>query len=194
MSMLFICPILPLDSDMWQMVSELHAMNFLHRNHDTKSIQWRYSKLVHEQPDMGKPSMSQPTLLAKAIKEAINIKAGVANLDLTGFFAKDSLPVADDVEEVEEDEDADASPILESVKVVLQAWQDSEPSILRSVAGKKATKKRQWTSSGVCSGGRRLEREEGKRRREGRKIVGVEKMSCMSNYLGIAISKNKLIG
>jgi hypothetical protein len=90
---------------MLQMVVELYAVNFLHCNHDAKSIQWKYLKLVHKQPDMGKPSISQLTLVAKEIKGGINIKAGVTNPDLTDFLAKDSLPTADDVEKVEEDED-----------------------------------------------------------------------------------------
>lgn len=49
--------------------------------------------------------MSILCIVAKEIKGGINIKAGVTNPDLTDFLAKDSLPTADDVEKVEEDED-----------------------------------------------------------------------------------------
>jgi hypothetical protein len=48
-------------------------------------------KLANEQPSSGNPTMPQSTLLAKEIKEAINIKAGVANPDVTDFFEEENL-------------------------------------------------------------------------------------------------------
>jgi hypothetical protein len=83
---------------MWQIVADLHANNFPHCNHDAQSIQQKYLKLANEQPGTGNPNMSRVKLLAKEIKEAINVKAGVSNPDLSDFFGEDGG--------VDEDDDA----------------------------------------------------------------------------------------
>jgi hypothetical protein len=90
-------------------VTDLHAMNFQHCNHDTKSIQRKYLKLANEQPGSGNPSMSRVTLFAKKIKEAINVKVGITNPDLSDLSA-----------EVGNDEgvDEDGTPIPDTVEVV----------------------------------------------------------------------------
>jgi hypothetical protein len=72
--------------DMCQVVTDLHANNFLHGNHDANSIQRKYLKLANERPGSVNPAMSRVMLLAKEIKEAINVKAGVSNSDLSNFF------------------------------------------------------------------------------------------------------------
>jgi hypothetical protein len=89
--------VLPLGRDMWQIVADLHANNFPHCNRDAQSIQRKYLKLDNEQPGSGNPNMPRVTLLAKEIKEAINVKAGVSNPDLSDFFGEDGG--------VDEDED-----------------------------------------------------------------------------------------
>jgi hypothetical protein len=88
--------VLPLGRDMWQIVTDLHANNFPHCNFDAQSIQQKYLKLANEQPGTVNPNMSRVTLLAKEIKEAINVKAGVSNPDLSDFFGEDGGVDEDD--------------------------------------------------------------------------------------------------
>jgi flagellar biosynthesis GTPase FlhF len=128
---------------MWQVVADVHAMNFPHSNRDAKSLQRKYLKLANEQPGSGNPTMSRPTLLAKEIKEAINVKAGVTNPDLTDFFAEDGV---EDVEEFDDNGgmDADVAPIPNSVAVVPLPGID--PSVLSSVQGKSANNKKTRTN------------------------------------------------
>jgi hypothetical protein len=52
-------------------------------NHNTVSIK-KY-KLANEKPGTGNPSTSSIQLKAKQIKEAINVKAGVMDADVTSF-------------------------------------------------------------------------------------------------------------
>jgi flagellar biosynthesis GTPase FlhF len=122
---------------MWQMVAELHALNFPHCNRDAKSLQRKYLKHANEQPGSGNPSMSRATLLAKEIKEAINVKAGVNNPDLTDFFAEDGIAVGDDVDDFDDDTGLDATPIPDAVVMNTEARRDSEPSMLSSLVGKQ---------------------------------------------------------
>jgi hypothetical protein len=57
----------------------------------------KYLKLANEQPSSGNPTMPQSTLLAKEIKEAINIKAGVTNPDVTDIFEEENLQPEDEL-------------------------------------------------------------------------------------------------
>ncbi len=125
---------------MWQIAADLHAMNFPHSNQEAKSLQRKYLKLANEQLGSGNPTMSRPTLLAKEIKEAINVKASVTNPDLTDFFAEDGAAVGEDDEKFDEIEglDAEGVPVPDSVEVVPFPGGESEPSVLSSVPEKHA--------------------------------------------------------
>jgi hypothetical protein len=84
--------VLPLGNDSWQLVADLHAIQYAHCDRTALSIKKKYLKLANEQPSSGNPTMAQSTLLAKEIKEAINIKAGVTNPDVTDIFEEELQP------------------------------------------------------------------------------------------------------
>jgi len=46
----------------------------------------KYMKLPNDQPATANPTIPQATLLAKEIKGAVNVKAGVTNPDVSDFF------------------------------------------------------------------------------------------------------------
>jgi hypothetical protein len=70
-------------------VADLHAIiQYAHCDRTANSIKKKYLKLANEQPSSGNPTMPQTTLLAKELKEAINVKAGVTNPDIIDFFDK----------------------------------------------------------------------------------------------------------
>jgi hypothetical protein len=84
--------------------------------------------------------MSQVTLLAKEIKEAINVKAGVSNPDLSDFFGDDLA--ADDDADLDDitglDGGVDDNPLPTSVEVTSASasasvnQRASDPSVLSS--------------------------------------------------------------
>jgi len=102
----------------------------------TTSIQRKYLKLANEQPGSGNPTMSRVTLLAKEIKEAINVKAGVSNPDLSDFFGDDFT--ADDDDDQDDitglDGGGDNNPIPTSIEVASASVNPraSDPSVSSS--------------------------------------------------------------
>jgi hypothetical protein len=132
--------VLLLGREMWQVVANLHAINFPHCHHNATSIQRKYLKLANEQPGSGNPTMSRVTLLAKEVKEAINVKAGVSNPDLSDFFSDDLA--ADDGDDLDDitglDGGVDNNPVPTSVEVASASasasvnWRASDPSVLSS--------------------------------------------------------------
>jgi hypothetical protein len=130
--------VLLLGREMWQLVANLHATNFPHCCRNATSIQRKYLKLANEQPGSGNPTISRVTFLAKEIKEATNVKAGVSNLDLSDFFSDDLA--ADDDDDLDDitgpDGGVDNNPVPTSVEVASASAsvnrRASDPSVLSS--------------------------------------------------------------
>jgi hypothetical protein len=94
--MLCIQCVLPIGHDMWEMVAQLHAINYGHCQRDAKSIKTKYLRLSNEKPSTGNPNMPQATRLAKIIKIAIDLKVGNTNPDPEDFFQDNTNNVGDD--------------------------------------------------------------------------------------------------
>ena len=77
-------------NEQWELVADLHSVNFA----------------ANSQPRTGNPSISQEARLAKEIKEAINVKAGVTDADVSEFF-EDNEAYEEDIDD-EEAEQVDA--------------------------------------------------------------------------------------
>ncbi len=78
--------ILPTGNDQWELVADLHSVHFACCNRSGESIKKKIYKLANSQPRTGNPYMSPEILRAKEIKEAINVKAGVTEADVSEFF------------------------------------------------------------------------------------------------------------
>ena len=78
--------ILPTGNNQWELVADLHSVHFACCNRSGESIKKKFYKLANSQPRTGNPSMSPEILMAKEIKEAINVKAGVTEADVSEFF------------------------------------------------------------------------------------------------------------
>jgi len=94
--MLCIQRVLPIGHDMWEMVAQLHAINYGHCQRDAKSIKTKYLRLSNKKPSTGNPNMPQATRLAKEIKIAIDLKVGNTNPDPEDFFQDNTNNVGDD--------------------------------------------------------------------------------------------------
>jgi len=81
---------------MWEMVAQLHAINYGHCQRNAKSIKTKYLRLSNEKPSTGNPNMPQATCLAKEIKIAIDLKVGNTNPDPEDFFQDNTKNVGDD--------------------------------------------------------------------------------------------------
>jgi hypothetical protein len=90
-------------------VAGLHAIQYAHCDRTANSIKKKHHKLANEQPSSGNPTMPQTTFLAKEIKEAINVIAGVTNPDISDFF---------DEEKQQEEEEVPLSTIPTTVSAV----------------------------------------------------------------------------
>jgi hypothetical protein len=88
---------LPTGSEFWDLVCELHRERYENMNRNAVSIKKKFYKLANEKPGTGNPTISAITLKAKQIKEAINVKAGVTDADVSEFF--DEYPRDDDIDE-----------------------------------------------------------------------------------------------
>ncbi len=55
-------------------------------NRNAVSIKKKFYKLANEKPGTRNPTISNITLKAKQIKEAINVKAGATDADVSEFF------------------------------------------------------------------------------------------------------------
>ncbi len=75
-------------------------------NQSSDSIKKRIYKLANSQPRTGNPSISQEARIAKEIKEAINVKAGITDTDISEFF-EDNEAYEDDIDD-DEAEQVDA--------------------------------------------------------------------------------------
>ncbi len=105
--------ILPTGNEQWELVAELHSVHFPNFNQSGESIKKKFYKLANAQPTTGNPSISQVTLRAKEIKEAINVKAGVTDADVSEFFDEPNQPEDDnDDDELEQFDQATAEQVL----------------------------------------------------------------------------------
>jgi hypothetical protein len=57
---------LPLGNDSWQLVADLHAIQYAHCDRTALSIK-KNLKLANKQPSSGNPTMPQSTLLASKL-------------------------------------------------------------------------------------------------------------------------------
>jgi hypothetical protein len=64
-------------NDQWELVAELHGMQYAHCCHTACSIKKKSYRLANSQPGTGNPNMPSTTLMAKEICEAINVEVGV---------------------------------------------------------------------------------------------------------------------
>jgi len=80
--------VLPIGPEMWEMVAQLHSINYSHCQRDGKSLKTKYLRLANEKPSTGNPNMSPATLLAKEIKLAIDLKVGNTPADADEFFGE----------------------------------------------------------------------------------------------------------
>jgi len=80
--------VLPIGPEMWEMVAQLHSINYSHCQRDGKSLKTKYLRLATEKPSTGNPNMSPATLLAKEIKLTIDLKVGNTPSDADEFFGE----------------------------------------------------------------------------------------------------------
>jgi len=106
--------VLPIGNEQWQMVAELHGNQYSHCNRTTESIRCKFSALANVQPGSGNPTIPPLILRAKQIREAINIKAGVTDADVSDFFddAQDVVVADDNLLEDDELEVTDAVDVV----------------------------------------------------------------------------------
>jgi hypothetical protein len=84
--------VLPTGSKFWDLVCELHKERYGFMNRNAVSIKKKFYKLANEKPGTGNPTISNITLKAKQIKEAINVKAGVTDANVSEFFEDHNQP------------------------------------------------------------------------------------------------------
>jgi hypothetical protein len=96
-----ICCVLPLGHKMWEQVAELHGIHFPMQARMAESMKQKFGALANQQPGTGNPNI--PPLMAKAkeIREAINVRAGDTNADISDFFEDPDGGFLDDEEEEE---------------------------------------------------------------------------------------------
>jgi hypothetical protein len=71
------------------MAAQFHAIKSSEHKCSAESLRKKFYKLANEKPRIGNPTISPTVALAKQVKEAIDIKAGVVKPDLTEFFNND---------------------------------------------------------------------------------------------------------
>ena len=109
----------------------MHSLHFSTCNRSGESIKKNFYKMANAQPRTGNPTMSQDTLRAKEIKEAINVKAGVTEADVSEFF---NDPEEGEDEDIVDEEDAGIEePVLPSaVTASLSGRRSSNVSVMSS--------------------------------------------------------------
>jgi len=84
----------PIGNDHWEIVADLHSNSYADCGRTVESIKRKFSSLASTQPGSGNPTMPPAVATAKEIRELINAKAGINDLDVSDCF-----------EEEEEDDD-----------------------------------------------------------------------------------------
>jgi hypothetical protein len=66
-----------------------------------ESMKRKFSALANQRPGTGNPNIPPLVAKAKGIREAINVRAGVTNADVSDFFEDPDAGLLDDEEEEE---------------------------------------------------------------------------------------------
>jgi hypothetical protein len=83
--------VLLIGNNQWELVAQLHGVQFSHCSRTADSIKWKFSSLANQQPCTGDPSIPPLVKLAKEIREVINVKAGVLDANISDFFIDDEV-------------------------------------------------------------------------------------------------------
>ncbi len=83
--------VVPIGNDQWELVAELHRMQFSKFSRTADSIKRKFSSLANQQPGTGDQSIPPLVKLAKEIREVINVKAGVSDADVSDFFVDEEV-------------------------------------------------------------------------------------------------------
>lgn len=88
-----VCLVLPIGRDQWELVVELHGINFPMQSRTVESMKHKFSTLANQQPGMDDPNIPPHVAKAKEIREAINFKARVSDVNVSEFFVDDKAPM-----------------------------------------------------------------------------------------------------
>jgi len=130
--------VLPLGHEMWERVAELHGVHWPMQARMAESLKRKFHSLANQQPGTGNPNIPPLVAKAKEIREAINVSAGVTDVDVTDFFEDQDGGLLDDFEE--EDVVVEVPPAAAEGDVA-----KAVPTVIMAVA------RRQSTSSGPGS-------------------------------------------
>jgi hypothetical protein len=78
--------VIPIGNEHWELVADLHAIQYAHCSRNADSIKKKFYKLANQQPGTGNPNIPPTVAMAKEIRETINSKAGINDADVTDFF------------------------------------------------------------------------------------------------------------
>ena len=73
-------------NDHWEIVVDLHSNSYADCGQTAESIKRKFSSLASTQPSSGNPTMPPVVATAKEIRELINAKAGINDLDVSDCF------------------------------------------------------------------------------------------------------------
>jgi len=76
----------PIGNDHWEIVADLHSNSYADCGRTAESIKRKFSSLASTQPGSGNPTMPPAVATAKEIRELINAKAGINDLDVLDCF------------------------------------------------------------------------------------------------------------
>jgi hypothetical protein len=113
----------PIGNDQWEFVAKLHSMRYAVCGRTADSIKRKFASLASTQPTTGNPTMPRPVLMTKEIREAINKRAGITDVDVSDFF-DEGEKFDDDLDDVVEAEDNNLprqiTVVMNEVPVVTQ--------------------------------------------------------------------------
>jgi hypothetical protein len=90
--------VLPIGNDQWELVSELHSMNYTTNPWNAESIWRKFYSLANQQPGSGDRTLPPMVALVKQIRAAMNVKAGVTDADVSDFFDDDKVEAEGEAE------------------------------------------------------------------------------------------------
>jgi hypothetical protein len=78
-------------NDHWEIVVDLHSNSYADCGQTAESIKRKFSSLASTQPSSGNPTMPPVVATAKEIRELINAKAGINDLDVSDCFNEEEV-------------------------------------------------------------------------------------------------------
>jgi hypothetical protein len=93
--------VLPLGHEQWEQVAELHGIHYPMQARMAESMMRKFGAFTNQQPGTGNPNIPPLVAKAKEIREAINVRAGVTNAEVSDFFEDPDGGLLDDGEEEE---------------------------------------------------------------------------------------------